>query len=127
MSTALRLNDDLVQDAQAEASIFKRTTPKQIEYWAEIGRVVSRHMNPGDLLSLMQGVARLQVEPVSSHLPEPEDIFADVDCDRTNDCVSRSSVYYEASLLQPGLLDRVQADGSRETGYFRDGQFIAVT
>ncbi len=36
--SALRLNPELVYEAELDARIQKRTTPKQIEYWAEIGK-----------------------------------------------------------------------------------------
>ncbi len=39
MATSVRLDDDFVGEAQIYAEIHKRSVPKQIEYWAEIGRV----------------------------------------------------------------------------------------
>lgn len=40
MATSVRLDDDFVSDAQLYAKVSKRSTPKQIEHWAEIGRIV---------------------------------------------------------------------------------------
>lgn len=39
MSTiAIRLPSSLIKDAEKYASLTLRTTPKQIEYWARLGR-----------------------------------------------------------------------------------------
>ena len=40
MATSVRLDDDFVGDAQVYAKASKRSVPKQIEHWAEIGRIV---------------------------------------------------------------------------------------
>ena len=62
MSVPVRLDDQLVRDAEAEGAIHKRTPPKQIEYWAEIGKVVARNISSSDPLNLLQGFADLRIE-----------------------------------------------------------------
>jgi len=39
MATSVRLDDGFVGDAQVYAEVNKRSVPKQIEHWAEIGRM----------------------------------------------------------------------------------------
>lgn len=39
MATSVRLDDDLIKDAKTYAEVCKRSVPKQIEHWAEIGRI----------------------------------------------------------------------------------------
>lgn len=39
MATSVRLDDAFVEEAQVYADAAKRSTPKQIEHWAEIGRI----------------------------------------------------------------------------------------
>lgn len=39
MATSVRLDDGLVQDAQVYAAAEMRSVPKQIEHWAQIGRI----------------------------------------------------------------------------------------
>lgn len=39
MATSVRLNDEFVKDAQTYAEANKRSVPKQIEHWSEIGRI----------------------------------------------------------------------------------------
>ena len=40
MAVALKLSDELVQDAKAVAAAEHRSVPEQIEYWARIGKAV---------------------------------------------------------------------------------------
>ena len=39
MATSVRLDDSFVKEAQVYAEATKRSIPKQIEHWAEIGRI----------------------------------------------------------------------------------------
>lgn len=39
MATSVRLDDSFVETAQVYADATKRSIPKQIEHWAEIGRI----------------------------------------------------------------------------------------
>ena len=38
MAVAMKLSDDLVEDAKIVAAAEHRSVPKQIEYWARIGK-----------------------------------------------------------------------------------------
>ena len=40
MTTSVRLDDVFVEEAKIYAEAANRSVPKQIEYWAEIGKVV---------------------------------------------------------------------------------------
>ena len=40
MSTALKLSDELIELAKPHAAAKQRSIPKQIEYWARLGKVV---------------------------------------------------------------------------------------
>lgn len=40
MPVAMKLPDDLVEDAKNVAAAEHRSVPKQIEYWARIGKAV---------------------------------------------------------------------------------------
>jgi len=128
MSIAIRLDEHLVREAETEALLHRRSTPKQIEYWAEIGRLVTDRVSANDLLGLVQGVAEVRVEFLPSSPVDADAVFAAVDEAREDGGLSRevsgAAVRYEASPGRPGLLDRILADGRRESGRFRNGQFI---
>ena len=127
MSVPIRLDDQLVHDAKAAAASHKRTTPKQIEYWAEIGRTVSRFASNNDLLVLLQGFAEVTITPSPSKPISPSTVFNKLDQDRKQGVLSQkvtlAKVRYEASKSQPGLLDQIELDGSRQTGRFQNGHF----
>lgn len=41
MATSIRLDDDFVSDVKVHAEAEMRSVPKQIEYWAKIGKIMS--------------------------------------------------------------------------------------
>lgn len=45
MSTAITLNDAFVEDSKAHAQAASRSTSKQIEHWAKIGKVAEANLD----------------------------------------------------------------------------------
>ncbi len=121
-------NNPLFQYGVRGQASHKRSSPKQIEYWAEIGKAVARSASTSDLLALMQGFAQVSVTPCPSVAVPPKKVFDALEHDRTQgtlkNVVTKAKVWYEASQHQPGLLDRVHTNGTRETGHFHNGEFI---
>lgn len=68
MAVALKLSDELVQDAKPHAAAEHRSVPKQIEYWARIGKAVLE--NPDLPLRLIQDTI-LSREEVKAGLSAP--------------------------------------------------------
>lgn len=128
VSSPLRLDHKLVEAAAAMAHLFKRTTPRQIEYWAELGRAVERELDAETVIALREGLAQLRVEPIHSSPVAADDVFADLDVARDSGLlsqhVSAAKVRYQASQAAPGLLEQVHPDGRVVTGRFLNGQFI---
>lgn len=127
MASPMRLDPELVRAAEARGRLEKRSTPRQIEYWAELGRQLAGELSLEDVLAVRQGLARIRVEPVEAAPVDSEAVFARVDELREDgglyEAVTDSDVYFEPSRSNPGMLDRVHPDGRRETGMFRDGEF----
>ncbi|MFH1934574.1 MAG: hypothetical protein ABIN18_23755 [Pseudomonadota bacterium] len=128
MTSPIRLNSTLVAAAEKEGAIQKRSVPKQIEFWAELGKSVARVMDLSDVFAIIQGLKKVKVEPVTSVAVDPRDVFNSLENTRKRgnlaEKVTSSAVYYEASLSQQGLLDRVNSyTGERETGQFHNGEF----
>jgi hypothetical protein len=125
----IRLQQDLMQQAESTARRFHRSTAEQIEYWAELGRSVSSTLDPDVLLSISAGLSRLQVKPVISGPVDPDGVFRDLEVQRDNGSLQRnittSPIRYQASLKQPGLLERIDQKGEVVTGRFENGEFIA--
>ncbi len=68
MAVALKLSDELVEDAKTHAAAEHRSVPKQIEYWARIGKTVLE--NPELPLRLIQDTI-LSREEVKAGLSKP--------------------------------------------------------
>lgn len=68
MAVALKLSDELVEDAKTHAAAEHRSVPKQIEYWARIGKAVLE--NPELPLRLIQDTI-LSREEVKAGLTKP--------------------------------------------------------
>ena len=68
MAVALKLSEQLVEDAKAYAAAEHRSVPKQIEYWARIGKAVLE--NPELPLRLIQDTI-LSREEVKAGLATP--------------------------------------------------------
>ena len=127
MTSPIRLNSALVAAAEREGTIQKRSVPKQIEFWAELGKAVVRVMDLSDVFAIIQGLKKVKVEPATSVAVDPRDVFNSLENKRKSgnlaEKVTSSAVYYEASLSQQGLLDRVNSyTGERETGQFHNGE-----
>ncbi|MBF0236514.1 MAG: hypothetical protein HQM12_02315 [SAR324 cluster bacterium] len=65
MTLAIRLTDEeLISSAQIISEIQKRTIPKQIEYWAKIGKIAEDNPNlPYEVIKdLLTGLSAIEKE-----------------------------------------------------------------
>ena len=128
MASPLRLSAALVEAAEKEGAVQKRSAPKQIEFWAELGKAVDGVIDSADVVAVIQGLRKIKVEPVKSMAVDSRDVFDSLETIRESgglaEKVTSAAVYYEASLCRPGLLDRVSSrTGERQTGQFYKGVF----
>ncbi len=128
MPSPMRLDSSLVAAAEREGAMQKRSIPKQIEFWAELGKAVEHVIGIEDIIAITQGLKTIEVEPVVSVSVDPDDIFDALETSRKKGTLSKkvtaAAVYFEASVDRPGLLDRVvSATGKRESGRFIEGEF----
>ncbi len=122
------MNPALISAAEREGKLQKRSIPKQIEFWAELGKSVERVIEHADVFAVLQGLKKINVEPAASVTAASDDVFSALEKSRKNgeltNAVTTAAVYYEASTERPGLLDRVNTvTGKRCSGQFRDGKF----
>lgn len=127
MASPIRLSPDLIRAAEAESLLHKRSVPRQIEYWAELGRQLAGVLSMEDLLSVRQGLARLELKPVEAAPVDADEVFTEVaelrDSGGLYEAVTDADFHYEPSRRKPGKLDRIYRDGRRETGTFEGGEF----
>ena len=129
MSTPLRVKDRLFQEAEAEGALMNRSAAKQVEFWAELGKKLAHSVSNADMLALIQGIAKIHIEIPEIAPIVPQQVFTTVDkASRSGNLgqqITRGGLYYEVSASRPGLLDEVRPDGSRRSGHFSNGEFIA--
>ena len=128
ITSPVRLDSTLIEAARREGSIRKRTAPKQIELWAELGKAVEVLVDLADVYAVIQGFKKIKVETIESTTVNPDDVFNSLEESRKSGDLAKnvtsSAVYFEASQKIPGLIDRVNsASGKRQTGQFHNGEF----
>ncbi|WP_152207299.1 TA system antitoxin ParD family protein [Marinobacter changyiensis] len=127
MSIPVRLDEMLVRHAAAEGQVQRRSVPKQIELWAEIGRSIANEVNAEDLMALTQGLKKVRVERVEPEPLESENLWAEVDqardSGRLGKDIKRNRTVYQASTTHAGYLEALYPNGSRAIGRFVNGTF----
>jgi hypothetical protein len=118
MSQPVKLSDDLVLDARVIGKIARRSIAAQVEYWAGLGRAIELVLQGRQALALSQAAA---ARPLSECLdsvdtPEGRHRLAEV-------LQSRPYPHYEPAPGSPGLLIRVEEDGTRTLGRFVHREF----
>lgn len=123
-----RISDEIAAYAEVSAAIERRSVPKQIDHWADLGRRVEGMIDHSSLMAILQGLATVEVKPAPSKPVDALYIFAELEADRRSGKlaakVTRASMIYEASPSRPGLLDRIDERGVRTTGHFENGKFV---
>ena len=124
----LRLQEALVRAADIEGDRLHRSIAEQIEYWADLGRRVSKVLNPDDLLAVTAGLALLRVEKVEVPDIDPEAVFASLEEDIRSGALASAiaednPIRYQASASHPGMLEQIDAQGQVTVGRFRNGEF----
>lgn len=129
MSQPVKLSDNLVLDARLTSKVAERSIAGQIEYWAQLGRAVEPLLRGAQALALRQAGS---VRPLS-------DCLAGVDSEegrqRVAEFIHRQPFpHYEPaekaeveSAAAPGLLVRIDADGTRTLGRFIQRRFVPVS
>lgn len=129
MGLPVKISDELVAAAQHEAGAAGRSTTKQIEHWAEIGRVVETLLRVPQVLALKRAgadsksvlaapEARAAISAVIDTLAEHdrEDILAYVH--------DTGRPVYAAAPGRAGFVVQVQADGKRILGRMVNRKFV---
>jgi hypothetical protein len=121
MSQPVKLSDSLILDARLVSAGAKRSIAGQIEFWAGLGRAVEVLLRSPELAALQRaGTAT----PLSRALARPGTAAGDRRV--AGVLAARPYPHYEASAEAPGLLVRIDKDGTRTTGRFVQRRFVAV-
>lgn len=129
-ASPVRLEKELMEAASRSGKRLHRSAAEQVEYWADIGRTVDASVSPDSLLEVATGLARLKVERVVALPVDSDDVFAQLERDRSSgrlaESVASPGVRYQACRQFPGALERIDIDGEITVGIFENGVFIAM-
>jgi hypothetical protein len=118
MAQPVKLSDGLVLDARLTGEVTERSIAGQIEFWAGVGRAVERVLRTESVLSLK---SRGNVQPLSACLASVE---APEGRERLSAYLgSRPFPHFEAAPGMPGVLVKIDADGTRTLGRFVNREF----
>ncbi len=70
MAKAIKLSDALVNDATAHAKAQHRTPPRQIEYWARIGKIADENpdLTLGFVKDVLAGMEEVEAGDTSAYV-----------------------------------------------------------
>lgn len=118
MSQPVKLSDSLVLDARLSSEFAQRSIAGQIEFWAGLGRAVETLLRGREVLALQKTAA---AHPLSDCL---EAVDSPTGNRRVADYLkSRPFPHYEAVPGRPGLLRRIEENGTRTVGRFVNRKF----
>ena len=121
MSQPVKLSDELVLDARLTAEVAERSIAGQVEYWAQLGRAIEPLLQGAQALALRRAGA---VKPLSECLESVDSLEGRR---RVAEYLrSRPFPHYEPAPDAPGMLVRIEADGTRTLGRFVNRQFKAA-
>lgn len=121
MSQPVKVSDTLLMDARMAGEAVERSIAGQIEFWAKLGRAVELLLQGDKVLALCRAG---DAQPLSKQLAT-----VDTPTGRRRVAEHLKALpypHYEAVPGSPGLLTRIEADGSRTTGRFVNRKFKAV-
>lgn len=122
MSQPVKLSDHLVLDARLTAEVAERSIAGQIEFWAGLGRAIEPLLRLPDVLALKKAG---MVRPLSACLAEAGTAAGS---QRVAAYLkTRPYPHYEADPATPGLLVRIEEDGTRSRGRFVNRRFEPVS
>ena len=119
MSHPVKLSDDLVLEARMVGTLAQRSIAGQVEFWARLGKSVEPLLRGDRTLALQRsGATRSLGEALES-------VDTEEGCERVRTYLeSRPFPRFEACPDQPGLLVKIDEDGTRTRGRFVNRVFV---
>ena len=116
----MKLPDDLVLEARMTATISERSIAGQIEHWAHLGKAIEPLLRGAEVLALKQSGRQ---RPLAQAIAEVDSAEGRTRvCDYLN---HRPFPHFEASQT-PGVIVKIDEDGTRTEGRFVNRAFVAL-
>lgn len=119
MSQPVKLSDELVLDARVAGAAVERSIAGQVEFWAKLGRAIEPLLQGTQVLALCRNA-----KPISECLSDIDSPAGRAQVQAYLQTVPYP--HFEAAPGEPGLLIRIDADGTRTKGRFVNRQFEAA-
>lgn len=131
MGMPVKLSDDLVTLARAEAEASNRSIAAQVEHWARVGRAAERILQHEDTLALKRGTSPQEAFPQEGKLEAVvaalEGVASSADRATALARVRQGNrPVYGSDPRFPGLVVRIDPDGTRVPGRFENRQFVPI-
>ena len=129
----IRIGETLFSRADERAGLARRSVQKQIEYWAELGRLVEDGLAGAELHALLEGrktierIALVANDVSSDDVPDAATVLAELHADRAAGTLAASvtSAPVAYDLVDDGrTLRRHDDEGNVSIGTFVDGRFV---
>ncbi len=120
MSQPVKVSDELLLDARIVSKLSNRSIAKQIEYWAHLGKALEPLLRGTQALALRRAGAE---RPLSECL---ESVDSTSGRRRVMEYLASQPFPHYEPASKPGLLTRIEADGTRTVGRFVNRQFQAA-
>ena len=130
MGMPVKLSDLLVSAARAEAKATNRSITAQVEHWAKLGRAVEAALKHADLLELKRSKGDLdRAFSDAARRDEVLSLLEEIARSSVRDVISeklraRGKPVYATDPAYPGMLVRIDPDGTRTPGNLENRKFI---
>jgi hypothetical protein len=119
MSQPVKLSDALVLDARLAGEAQERSIAGQVEFWAKLGRSVESLLNGQQVLALRRSA---EAEPLSQALAIVDTLAGRK---RVEEVIARRPYpHFKQSPGRPGMLIRIDEDGTETMGRFVNRVFV---
>jgi len=113
MSQPVKLSDEIVLDARLTAEVAQRSIAGQIEFWAQLGRSLEPLLRGDKVLALLREGSQ---RPLSEAIQQ---VDTEAGRDRVRSYLQTQPFpHFEAAPEAPGLLIKIDEDGTRTLGRF---------
>lgn len=124
----VRISDELYEAADAMAEAAHRSAQKQLEYWAQLGRLADQMLSNPQAASLLSNDSFIsEIAVFKNSTPNVEDVLAEIEQDRASGTlkakVTNASVVYDVAEGD-GLIRRIDASGKATIGTLVNGDFV---
>lgn len=122
ISQPVKLSDELVLDARTLGNVAERSIAGQVEFWARLGKAIEPLIRGDRALALKQSEAARCLASLLKSVDSGEG--------RERVCAyleTRPFPHFEACAEEPGMLIKIEADGTRTRGRFVNRVFVEAS